>query len=233
MKKLILVAVVAIAAAFPTTSLAGTFDGVVVGKGGGSLAVAARSGLVRTVHSRANLRLGARVQVRGAAVRALGVARSARVRGVVLRRVSGTTFLAAGGSLLAVRAASGPAAGSVVNANVAIAGGQLTQRSLQVVGHDDRVTIQAPVTAVGPGTITVTVNGVPLTLHLPDAIQLPASLVGQTVTLTVEVEDENEVEIENENEIENEVEVQNEDHDRGDHGDHSGPGNGGGDDGDD
>jgi hypothetical protein len=233
MKKVILAAVVVAAAVFPTTALAGTFSGVVVGKGGGSLAVAARSGFVRTVHSRANLRLGARVQVRGAAVRAFGVASRAHIHGVVVRRVSGTTFLAAGQSLLAMRGASAPAPGSVVNANVAIAGGQLEQQSLQVVGHDERVTVQATVTAVGAGTVTLTVNGLPLTLHLPDAIQLPASLVGQTVTLTVEVEDENEVDVENENELENEVEVQNEDNDHGgDHGDHSGPG-GGGDDGKD
>jgi hypothetical protein len=228
MKKVILAAVVAAAAVFPTTAHAGTFSGVVVGKGGGNLAIAASSGLVRTVHSRANLRLGAKVRVQGTSVRSFGVASRARIRGVVVRRLSGTTLLAAGHSLLTMRAASAPAAGSVVTANVAIAGGQLTQQSLLVVGHDERVTIQARVIAVAPGTITVTVNGVPLTLHLPDAIQLPASLVGQTVTLTVEIENENEVEVENENELENEVEVQNEDNDHGgDHGDHSGPGGGG------
>ena len=44
---------------------------------------------------------------------------------------------------------------------------------MQVVGHDDRVTIQAPVTAVGPGTVTLPVNGQPLTIPLPAGIQLP------------------------------------------------------------
>jgi len=205
MKKLLAVAALAAAVLFPSTAVAGTFSGVVVGKGGGTLAIAAKSGLVRTVHGSANLRLGARVHVNGDAVRSFGVAHRARVRGVVVRCAAGTTFLAAGGSLLALRAASAPAAGSVVNANVAIAGRGLTQEALQVVGHDDRVTVQAPVTAVGPGTITVTVNGQPLTLRLPAGIQLPASLVGQSVTLTVEVENENE------------VEVQNEDNDDGDH----------------
>jgi hypothetical protein len=96
MKKLLLAAVVAAAAAFPTTALAGTFTGVVVGKGGGTLAVAAKSGLVRTLHSRANLRLGARVRVNSTSVRSFGVASRARVRGVVVRRVGRTTFLAAG-----------------------------------------------------------------------------------------------------------------------------------------
>jgi hypothetical protein len=236
MKKLLVAAAFAVAAFFPAGALAGTFSGVVVGNGGGSLAVAAKGGLVRTVHSRANVRLGARVHVSGRTVRPFGFASRARIHGVVVRRAAGTTFLAAGRSLLAMRGATAAPSGAVVNAGVAIGGGQLTQQSLQIVGHDDRVTVQAPVTAVGPGTITVTINGRPLTLRLPAGIQLPASLVGQTVTLTVEIEDENEVEVEVE--AEDEVEVENEandDNDRGEHhggddGDHSG--HGGGEDGD-
>lgn len=226
MKKLLVASIVAVAVLFPSTALAGTFSGVVVGKGGGNLAVASKSGLIRTVHSRANLRVGARVRVSRGSVRSFGVTNRARIRGVVIRRVAGTTFVAAGRSLLAMQAASATAAGSVVNASVGISAGQLQQRSLQVVGHDDRVTVQAPVTAVGPGTITVTVNGQPLTLRLPAGIQLPASLVGQSVTLTVEVEveDENEVEVENEP-----AEIEDNDqgeHHGGDDGDHGGHGDG-------
>jgi hypothetical protein len=233
MKKLLVAAAFAAAALFPAGALAGTFSGVVVGKGGGALAVAAKGGLVRTVHSRANLRLGARVHVSGGTVRPFGVASRARIRGVVVGRAAGTTFLAAGRSLLAVRGSTAPPSGAIVNAGVVIGGGQLTQQSLQIVGHDERVTVQAPVTAVGPGTITVTINGQPLTLRLPGGIQLPASLVGQTVTLAVEIEIEveNEVEVEAENEVENEA---NDDNDRGEHhggddGGHSGHGGGDGD----
>jgi hypothetical protein len=225
MKKLLVATVVAAGVLFPATALAGTFDGIVVGKGGGNLAIAAKSGLVRTVHSRANLRLGARVHVTGTSVRSFGVASRARIRGVVVRRAARTTFLAAGRSLLALRASSGPAAGAVVNANVAIAGGRLLQQSLQVIGHDDRVTVQATVTAVGPGTITVTVNGQALTLRLPAGIQLPASLVGQTVTLQVEVEVEDEVEVE----VENEPAEDHGEHHGGDDGDHGGHHGGDGD----
>ena len=61
----------------------------------------------------------------------------------------------------------------------------MTQQSTQVVGQTGSVTVQAPVTAVGPGTITVTVNGQPFTINLPAGIQLPASLVGQNVTLNL------------------------------------------------
>jgi hypothetical protein len=232
MKKLLFVAIVAAAIAFPSTAFAGAFTGIVVGKGGGNLAIAAKTGAVRTVHSSAHVRIGARVRVSGTSVRSFGFAHRARVHGVILRRVGRTTFLAAGRSLLAVRsggrrlAAVGPSSGAVVNANVSVAGSTLTQQSMQVVGHDERVTIQAPVTAVGPGTITVSVNGQPLTIRLPAGIQLPASLVGQTVTLTIKVEDDNEIEIEDENEVENEE--NDDDGDRG--GDHSGPGRGGDDD---
>jgi hypothetical protein len=192
-KKLLLAVAVAAAAAFPTSAFAGTFSGVVVGNSGGNLAVASKTGVVRTVHTRAHLRLGTRVRVNGTAVRSTGVAHRARVHGVVVGRSHGVTFLAAGHSLLAVRAhgrrlasaTAAPATGAVVDSTVAIGSGQLTQQSMQVVGSAGSVTIQAPVTAVGPGTITVTINGQSLTIPLPAGIQLPASLVGQSVTLNV------------------------------------------------
>lgn len=195
MKKLVLAAALLVAAVFPAASFAGTFSGVVVGSSGGNVAVASKSGLVRTVHTRAHPRLGARVRVSGAAIRVLGQAHRARIHGVVISRVGRTTFLAAGRSLLAVRSSSarrlssatgsGPSTGAVVNTTVGISSGEMTQQSLQVVGQQGSVTVQAPVTAVGPGSITVTVNGQPLTIPLPAGIQLPASLVGQSVTLTI------------------------------------------------
>ena len=194
MKKLFLAVAVVAAVVFPASAFAGTFSGVVVGNSGGNLAVASSSGAVRTVHTPAHLRLGARVRVNGTAVRASGVAHRAHVHGVVVGRSGGVTFVAAGRSLLAVRAhsgrrlaatGSGPATGAVVNSTVSIGNGQLTQQSMQVVGSAGSVTIQAPITAVGAGTITVTINGQSLTIPLPAGIQLPASLVGQSVTLNV------------------------------------------------
>lgn len=194
MKKLILVTAVVAAFAFPSGALAGTFTGVVVGKSGGNIAVASKSGNVRTVHTRAHPRIGARVRVNGAAVRVLGLAHHARIHAVVVKRVGGATLVAAGRSLLAIRssgrrlsssAGSGPSTGAIVNSNVDIANGQLTQQSLQVVGQTGSVSVQAQVTAVGAGTITVLVNGQPFSISLPAGIQLPASLVGQFVTLNL------------------------------------------------
>ena len=244
MKKLLLVGVVAaVAATIPTTAFAVTFGGVVVARGGGSIAVAAKSGAVRTVRTRAHPRIGARVTVNGARVRVLGAARTARIHAVVIQRVGGRTFLAAGRSLLSMRSAARAFAstadraspGAVVNATVAIANGAMTQEMMQVVGQTRKVTVQAPVTAVGPGTITVSVNGQPLTIELPAGIQLPASLVGQTVTLTVRLDDDEAVanpadDDENENEDNDDHGGNGDDH-RGDHGGHGGH-DGGGHDGD-
>ena len=192
-KKLILVAAVAAAFAFPAGAFAGTFTGVVVGKSGANIAVASKSGTVRTVHTSAHLRIGARVRVTGAAVRVVGLAHHARIHVVVVKRVGSDTLVAAGRSLLAIRssgrrlsslAGSGPSTGAVVNSDVDIANGQLTQQSMQVVGQTGSASVQAQVTAVGPGTITVLVNGQPFPISLPAGIQ-PASLVGQFVTLNL------------------------------------------------
>src|SRR5439155_6108193 len=119
-KKLILVTAVVAAFAFPAGAFAGTFTGVVVGKSGGNIAVASKSGTVRTVHTLAHPRIGARVRVNGAAVRVLGLARHARIHAVVVKRVGGAILVAAGKSLLAIRspgrrlsslAGSGPSTG--------------------------------------------------------------------------------------------------------------------------
>src|SRR5262249_937356 len=194
MKKLgLFAAVLAAAAIFPTAAFA-AFNGVVVGKSPGALAVAAKSGAIHTVHTRAHARVGARVHVNGAAVRVIGRARSVRIHAVVVRRIGSTTFLAGGHSLLAVRssrrlasvAQSGPATGGVVNTTAQVtASSQLTAGSMQVVGQTGGVTVQALVTGVGAGFITVSVNGTPLTIQLPAGTQAPASLVGQSVMLTI------------------------------------------------
>jgi hypothetical protein len=234
MKKLLLASVIAAAAIFPSSAFAGTFTGVVVGKDAGRIAIASKSGLVHTVRTRAHVGMGARVRVNGSALRVVGRAHQARIHGVVVRRIGGTTFLAAGRSLLAIRsgrrlASAGDSrlrSGAVVNANVLIANGQVVQQSMQVVGQAGKVTIQAQVTAVGVGTITVSVNGTPLTIALPAGIQLPASLVGQSITLTLNLAAAANADDEDEDEDEDNDEDDDRDDDH-DHGDHSGPGRGG------
>lgn len=229
MKKLALFAAVAGAAAiFPTAAFA-AFNGVVVGKSPGALAIASKSGAIQTVHTRAHARVGARVHVSGSAVRVIGRARSVRIHAVVIRRIGSTTFLAGGHSLFTVHSGrrlasvtqTTPTTGAIVNTTAQITpSSQLTAGSMQVVGQTGTVTVQAPVTAVGAGFITVTVNGTPFTIDLPAGIQLPASLVGQSVTLTLT--------------LANGQPVANEEDDQGDDNDDQGDdNNGGGDDGGD
>ena len=68
-----------------------------------------------------------------------------------------------------------------------------------------------------------------LTLNLPAGIQLPATLVGQMVTVTVKVEDENQIEVEVENEAaDNEANDTNDDNDANDANDNDTDEDGGG-----
>jgi len=233
MKKLALFAAVAGAAAiFPTAAFA-AFNGVVVGKSPGSLAIASKSGAIHTVLTRAHPNVGARVRVNGSAVRVIGRAHSVRIHAVVVRRAGSMMFLAGGHSLLAVQTGRGlasvaqtsPTTGAVVNTTAQITpSSQLTAGSMQVVGQTSTVTIQAPVTAVGPGFITVTVNGTPLTIALPAGIQLPASLVGQSVTLTLNLAGGQPVANEDDEQGDNNDDQGDDDHGGG------GGGDGGGDD---
>jgi len=105
------------------------------------------------------------------------------------------------------------------------ASSQLSAGPMEVVGEEATVTIQAPVTAVGAGFITVSVNGTPLTIKLPAGIQLPASLVGQSVTLTLELENGQPVANEDDEQGEdNDDQGEDNDEHGDDHGGHDGHG---------
>ena len=197
MKRIVLaVVVVGVVAAWPAASGAATFKGVVVGKEHGSLLVASPSGLVRAVAGRATV--GARVVVAGARAHVVGRAHTARLHGVVVSRTSSTVFLSSNRHLLALhhhRGTASPAKpGAIVSTQVSIAGGQLDEDDDDIddLGQAGATQVQALVTAVAPGSVTVSVNGKPLTLELPAGLTLPASLVGQMVTIQVRFDDDNE-----------------------------------------
>jgi len=188
------------------------------------------------VHTRAHPRIGARVRVNGSAVRVLGLAHRARIHAVVVKRAGNATLVAAGRTLLAIRSSgrrlsslsgAGPSTGAVVNATVGIANGQLTQQSMQVVGQTGSVTVQAQVTAVAPGSITVLVNGQPFSISLPAGIQLPASLVGQFVTLNLRLaQAENAEDEDNDDQGEDEDDDHGHDQGQDEHGGHGDDGGG-------
>jgi hypothetical protein len=231
MKRVLLVlAVLGVAWAWSASSGAASgFKGIVVAKEHGKLLVASNAGAIRAVSGGAAI--GARILVTPAGTKVLGHAKVAKVRGVVIRRIGATTFIANNHHVVAVRKARMLAAadpGDVVTAAVRIHDDDLDEDDMDIVGHANSVVIQAQVAAVGTGTVTLLINGTQVPISLPAGLTLPASLVGQMVSLTVKIDNDN-VEVEDENEVEH----QNNDDDDGDHhgGDHRG--HGGGDDGGD
>ncbi len=205
MKRLSLVAaLVAVAAVWPAASGAAIFKGIVVAKQHGALLVASPSGVVTSASGHAAI--GSRVAVSGGHVTVLGRAHNARVRGIVVRHIGATLFLSSNRHLVAVHTGrvlaavsdttptpTAPAPGTVVSAQVTIQNGELDEDSSEVVGQTNANTLQvsATVSAVGAGTVTLTVGTQTLTVPLPAGLTLPASLVGQTVTLTVSLDDQN------------------------------------------
>ena len=61
----------------------------------------------------------------------------------------------------------------------------------QEVGQSNSssIPVQATIAAVGVGTVTLNVQGQTLTVNLPGGLTLPASLVGQTVTISLSLDD--------------------------------------------
>jgi hypothetical protein len=200
MKKILLV-VAAVAVAYPAAANAASFKGAVVGKSRGSLAVAARSGVVRTVATHARARVGSVVVVRASrlrsgafrasSVRVVGHARRVHIRGVFVRRVGRWSVVSAGHSLLALRSGSRALAsagqtvqpGTVIQTTADVDDDDtLTETEMDEVGETATVTVQATVVSVAPGSITLQVGTQQVTLSLPAGLTLP-NIAGQTVSL--------------------------------------------------
>jgi hypothetical protein len=223
---LVLAAVSAIAVAmWPAAGGAATFKGIVVGRQGGTLLIASPGGLVRAFSGSAAV--GSRIVLDGAHARVTGRASKAHVRGVVVRRVGATLFISSNRHLLALHTArvlagtapaTPPAPGTIISAQVGIANGRLDEQDEDDVGQvaNNTITVQATVAAVAAGSVTLTVQGQTLTVPLPGGLTLPASLVGQTVTIQLSLagDDDN----------------QGQDDGGGGDGGHHGGGDGGGDD---
>lgn len=195
---LLLIVLGALASA--ATANASSFRGVVVGKQHGLLLVATPSGAVQAI--RGSAAIGSRLQ--GSTV--VGRATRARIHGIVVKHIGSTMILSSNHHLLAVHTGrglasnapaptnpnsiAGPAPGSVVNTTVGVNGnGELDEENEDTVGQvSGNIQVQATITAVGNGTVTLTVNGQAVTVNLPGGLTLPASLVGQTVTLNVSLD---------------------------------------------
>jgi hypothetical protein len=202
MKLKLVLPVLALAAAgaafWPAAGGAATLKGIVVAKQHGTLLVTS-SGVVRAMSGRAAV--GSRVAVSGRTVTVVGHAHTALVRGIVVRRIGTTMFLSSNRHLLAIHNArrlagtatstTTPQPGAVVEAQVSVDNGDLEEQDEQEVGqaNSSSIQVQATVSAVGVGTVTLNVQGQTLTVNLPGGLTLPASLVGQTVTISLSLDD--------------------------------------------
>jgi hypothetical protein len=219
MKRVLFVlAVLGVMAALPATSGAGTFKGTVVAKERGKLLVASPSGVIRAVSGRATL--GARVTVNGGSATVVGRTRTAHVRGVVIRRIGAVMYISSNHHVVAVRNAktrklssaavttpapttpTTPAAGDVVASTVTVTSTGLDEDETDTVGHAASVQIQAQIVKVAAGSVTLLISGKEVSVNLPSGLTLPASLVGQTVTLNLNTDDQDDVENEQEGEHE-------------------------------
>ena len=198
-------AVAAAAAVAVPTAGAGTFKGIVVGRDAArhTIAVASKTGVVRTVRTSRLRAAGTRVAVtaaklpdltfRASRVGAVGRARAARVHGVVLRHLPARTLVSAGGSVLSIAttgktfaAANRLRPGTVVNANVKIANGRLSSPKLIQAGQATVFEAEGTIASLSPLTLTVE-HGVAITLTVPAALQLPTGLaVGDRVEAIVQ-----------------------------------------------
>lgn len=182
----------ALTAFWPAAGSAATFRGVVVAQQRGSLLVAAPGGLVRAMSGRAAV--GSRVVSTTHGLSVVGRATTAVIHGVVVRRIGTTLILSSNRHLLAVHharvlahVATAPAPGAVISTTVGIANGVLNEQDEDEIGqvNANAIQVQAVVAAVGTGTVTLTVQGQMLVVPLPAGLTFPASIVGQTVTISL------------------------------------------------
>lgn len=213
MKRALFAGALVLAVLYPAAAGAATFKGTVVSRQAARhvLVVTSNAGLVRTVHTSSTARAGSVVSVRAAVrpdgtftglrVAVVGHAKKAHVRGVIVARAHGVTFLSGNRSVLAVRTrralasvGSGtPPVGAVANIGVTIGlAGALTQTSATTVGKTNNIVIQAtvdsitPATATTPGSLVLKIGTETFTIPLAAGTTLPATIVqGAIVTLTI------------------------------------------------
>jgi hypothetical protein len=184
------------AALLPATGSAANFKGIVVARQHGTLLVTSPAGLVRAASG--NAAIGSRVVLSGGHATVVGRAIKARIRGVVVRRVGATLFISSNRHLLALHKArvladttptppTTAAPGTIVSTTVDVSNGQLDEQDETQVGQvsGNTLTVQATIAAVAAGSVTLNVQGQTLTVPLPAGLTLPASLIGQTVTVNL------------------------------------------------
>jgi hypothetical protein len=168
--------------------------GTVIALTRGGVLVAGAKGFVSFAPGHA--RVGSRVVLSGSSLRIVGFANAARLRGVVAARRGNVLVLSAAHRLFpvcmrgrapaAVSDHSGPQPGEIVGATVSIdEHGNVVATSTDDEGQVGTAQVQATITAIGTGTITLSVNGQSIVLPLPAGTTVSPTLVGTQVTLTL------------------------------------------------
>ena len=168
--------------------------GTVIALTRGGVLVAGAKGFVSFAPGHA--RVGSRVVLSGSSLRIVGFANAARLRGVVAARRGNVLVLSAAHRLFPVRMRgrapaavsdrSGPQPGEIVGATVSIdEHGNVVATSTDDEGQVGTAQVQATITAIGTGTITLSVNGQSIVLPLPAGTTVSPTLVGTQVTLTL------------------------------------------------
>ena len=236
MKRFLLICATVGALVVAPSALASTqhsSTGTVIALTRGGVLVAGGKGFVSFAPGHA--RVGSRVVLSGSSLRIVGFANAARLRGVVAARRGNVLVLSAAHRLFPVRMRgrapaavsdhSGPQPGEVVGATVSIdEQGNVVATSTDDEGEVGTAQVQATITAIGTGTITVSVNGQSIVLPLPAGTTVSPALVGTQATLTLTFANGTTVANEDEQGDDNDDQAG---HDNGDDGsDNSGSGDG-------
>jgi FtsP/CotA-like multicopper oxidase with cupredoxin domain len=246
---------VGLAVALPAQARAGSFSGIVVAKqrARGTMLIAGAHGVGFTVRgSFARARVGDRVAVNGvrlhdgtvhaSRVRVLSHVRRATLRGTVVRRMARGTLLASGHSVVLIHPRNRRLAsasdhgdrgelepGDVARFRIRFDDDDMFEEGQPVqLGQTNTARIEGTIVSLSP--FVVSLEGLPVTITVPDGTTMPPSLApGQRIELTVQVGSGNTLTLVAIDEVENDN--QGDDGGRGDgDGGHDG-GGGGGDDG--
>jgi hypothetical protein len=159
----------------------------------GTVVVASSSGVLHRmkVASPGHLQMGALVNVRGSKIKVLGQARSAKVRGLVMRSSRHSYALAGNGAVVGVTTPTPPAAGQQVTATV-----QVTPTELTDDDGDEQVTDSSAPSAELHGTVLsqdaktlkISVPGFPAGLSIALGTQtIPVLPVGTPIEARVTI----------------------------------------------
>jgi hypothetical protein len=169
--------------------------GVVVAKrahSGAIVVATGRKGVAVTVHvAPSRVRLGERVSVVGTHLSVLSRVKTARIRGVVVKRLGHALRVASGRSVLTIHTRSRALAshgdgheGELGEFEVEFEHDGLFEHGFTPVSQSGTVEIEGTLVSVSP--LVVSLEGLPVEITVPSGVTLPALTPGQEVELTVQ-----------------------------------------------